>query len=125
MGQERNVRMLCDSGSKSTLLSESCVNLLGFKMKIVRFPAKGLAEAELRKVEIELMSIHDSSVRMPIKALALDKITAAHASQKINENDFSHLKNAELADPHFDVPDKIDIILESDYFFSTNNLFSK
>ncbi|XP_035232906.1 uncharacterized protein LOC118204716 [Stegodyphus dumicola] len=122
MGQKRNIRMLCDSGSESTLLSESCINLLGFKRKNARFPVKGLAESEVAVtkgcVEIELMSIHDASVRMPIKAFVLDKLTAALPSQKINEKDFSHLKNVKLADPYFHIPDKIDIILGSDYLFS-------
>ena len=43
--------------------------------------------------------------------------SAALPSQKINEKYFSHLKNVKLADPHFHILDKIDIILGSDYFF--------
>ena len=47
VGQKRNIRMLCHSGSESTLLSESCINLLGFKRKNTSFPAKGLAESDI------------------------------------------------------------------------------
>ena len=94
---------------------------MGFKWKNESFPVKGLAESEVAitkgSVENELMSIYDAWVRMPIEAFVLDKLTSALPSQKINEEDFLHLKNAKLADPHFHILDNIYIILGSDYFF--------
>ncbi|GFX21667.1 integrase catalytic domain-containing protein [Trichonephila clavipes] len=70
-------------------------------------------------VEIDLVSLHDPKVKLPVKAYVLEKLTAPLPTEKINEEEhFSHLKNACLADPKFFIPNNIDMILGSDYFFS-------
>ena len=52
-----------------------------------------------------------------LKAFTLERLTVPLPSQKIIEKHILHLKNAKLADPHFHIPDKIDIISGSDSFF--------
>ncbi|GFS32507.1 integrase catalytic domain-containing protein [Trichonephila inaurata madagascariensis] len=69
-------------------------------------------------VEIDLVSLHNPKVKLPVKAYVLEKLTAPLPTEKINEAHFSHLKNACLADPKFFIPSNIDMILGSDYFFS-------
>ncbi|GFY35637.1 integrase catalytic domain-containing protein [Trichonephila clavipes] len=69
-------------------------------------------------VEIDLVSVNDPKVKLPVKAYVLEKLTAPLPTEKINEAHFSHLKNACLADPKFFIPNNIDMILGSDYFFS-------
>ncbi|GFW61809.1 DUF1758 domain-containing protein [Trichonephila clavipes] len=69
-------------------------------------------------VEIDLVSLHDPKVKLPVKAYVLEKLTAPLPTEKINETHFSNLKNACLADPKFFISNNIDMILGSDYFFS-------
>ncbi|GFY37379.1 integrase catalytic domain-containing protein [Trichonephila inaurata madagascariensis] len=69
-------------------------------------------------VKIDLVSLHNPKVKLPVKAYVLEKLTAPLPAEKINEAHFSHLKNACLADPKFFIPNNIDMILGSDYFFS-------
>ncbi|GFQ86947.1 DUF1758 domain-containing protein [Trichonephila clavata] len=69
-------------------------------------------------VEMDLVSLHDPKVKLPVKAYVLEKLTAPLPTERINETHFSHLKNACLADPNFFIPNDIDMILGSDYFFS-------
>ena len=120
MGQKQNVRLMLDSGSNGTLISELSINYLGLKRKNASYPVNGLANSKITitegYAEIEIKSIYDSNI--PTKAFILDKLTTAFPVEKIYERYFSHLKNTRLADPHFQIQNKIDIILGSDYFFS-------
>ncbi|GFQ90375.1 uncharacterized protein TNCT_641861 [Trichonephila clavata] len=69
-------------------------------------------------VEIDLVSLHDPNIKLPAKAYVLEKLTAPWPTERINETHFSHLKNAGLVYPNFFIPNDIDMILGSDYFFS-------
>ncbi|GFW41822.1 DUF1758 domain-containing protein [Trichonephila clavipes] len=115
------VRVMTDSGSESTFISEKCLKLLGLKRKNARFQIKGLQDSKIAMtkgcVEIDLVSLHDPKVKLPVKACVLEK-TAPLPTEKINEAHFSHLKNSCLADPKLFIPTNIDMILGSDYFFS-------
>ncbi|GFV16474.1 integrase catalytic domain-containing protein [Trichonephila clavipes] len=90
--------------------------------KNARFQIKGLQDSKIAMtrgcVEIDLVSLHDPKVKLPVKAYVLEKLTAPLPTEKINETHFSHLKNACLADPKFFISNNIDMILGSDYFFS-------
>ncbi|GFW02285.1 integrase catalytic domain-containing protein [Trichonephila clavipes] len=122
LGENCQVRVIADSGSESTFISEKCLKLLGLKRKNARFQIKGLQDSKIAMtrgcVEIDLVSLHDPKVKLPVKAYVLEKLTAPLPTEKINETHFSHLKNACLADPKFFISNNIDMILGSDYFFS-------
>ncbi|GFW20807.1 integrase catalytic domain-containing protein [Trichonephila clavipes] len=113
---------MAESGSESTFISEKCLKLLGLKRKNARFQIKGLQDSKIAMtkgcVEIDLVSLHDPKVKLPVKAYVLEKLTALLPTEKVNEAHFSHLKNVCLADPKFFIPNNIDMILGSDYFFS-------
>ncbi|GFX25373.1 DUF1758 domain-containing protein [Trichonephila clavipes] len=122
LGENCQVRVMADSGSESTFISEKCLKLLGLKRKNARFQIKGLQDSKIAMtrgcVEIDLVSLLDPKVKLPVKAYVLEKLTAPLPTEKINETLFSHLKNACLADPKFFIPNNIDMILGSDHFFS-------
>ncbi|GFS94546.1 DUF1758 domain-containing protein [Trichonephila clavipes] len=122
LGENCQVRVMTDSGSESTFISEKCLKLLGIKRKNARFQIKGLQDSKIAMtkgcVEIDLVSLHNPKVKLPVKAYVLEKLTAPLPTEKINEAHFSYLKNACLADPKFFIPNNIDMILGSDYFFS-------
>ncbi|GFS85310.1 integrase catalytic domain-containing protein [Trichonephila clavipes] len=122
LGENCQVRVMADSGSESTFISEKCLKLLGLKRKNSRLQIKGLQDSKIAMtrgcVEIDLVSLHDPKVKLPVKAYVLEKLTAPLPTEKINVTHFSHLKNACLADPKFFIPNNIDMILGSGYFFS-------
>ncbi|GFS74770.1 integrase catalytic domain-containing protein [Trichonephila clavipes] len=122
-GENCQVRVMTDSGSESTFISEKCLKLLGLKRKKnARFQIKGLQDSKIAMtkgcVEIYLISLHDPKVKLPVKAYVLEKLTVPLPTEKINKAHFSHLNNACLADSKFFIPNDIDIIFGSDYFFS-------
>ncbi|GFW32220.1 hypothetical protein TNCV_2143021 [Trichonephila clavipes] len=43
-------------------------------------------------VKIDLVSLHDPKVKLPVKAYVLEKLTTPLPTEKINETHFSHLK---------------------------------
>ncbi|GFS92171.1 hypothetical protein TNCV_1113161 [Trichonephila clavipes] len=108
LGENCQVRVMTDSGSESTFISEKCLKLLGLKRKNARFQIKGLQDSKIAMtkgcVEIDLVSLHDPKVKLPVKAYVLEKLTAPLPTEKINKAHFSHLKNACLADPKFFYP---------------------
>ncbi|GBL78744.1 hypothetical protein AVEN_145722-1 [Araneus ventricosus] len=55
---------------------------------------------------------------MKISALILNILTASLPSQELKLEDFPHLANINLADPSFNLPGQIDLIIGADYFFS-------
>ncbi|GFQ85683.1 DUF1758 domain-containing protein [Trichonephila clavata] len=122
LGENCQVRVMTDSGSESTFISEKCLKLLGLKRKNARLQIRGLQDSNIAMtkgcVEMDLVSLHDPKVKLPVKAYVLEKLTAPLPMERINETHFSHLKNACLADPNFFIPNDIDMILGSDYFFS-------
>ncbi|GFQ97220.1 DUF1758 domain-containing protein [Trichonephila clavata] len=122
LGENCQVRVMTDSGSESTFISEKCLKLLGLKRKNARLQIRGLQDSNIAMtkgcVEMDLVSLHDPKVKLPAKAYVLEKLTAPLPMERINEKHFSHLKNACLADPNFCIPNDIDMILGSDYFFS-------
>jgi len=121
-GENKKIRILCDSGSMATLITASSANSLGLKRKNGRFPITGLGDSKIGLtkgfVELDIISQFDSNFKLSVKALVLDKLTAPLPSEKIKEEHCSHLKNICLADKNFNVPNKIDMILGADHFFS-------
>ncbi|GFV74015.1 uncharacterized protein TNCV_4939531 [Trichonephila clavipes] len=63
LGKNCQVRVMADSGSESTFISEKCLKLLGLKRKNARFQIKGLQDSKIAMtrgcVEIDLVSLHD------------------------------------------------------------------
>ncbi|GFX94756.1 hypothetical protein TNCV_1636181 [Trichonephila clavipes] len=91
LGENCQVRVMMDSRSESTFISEKCLKLLGLKRKNARIQNSKIAMTK-GCVEIDLVSLHDPKVKLPVKAYVLEKLTAPLPTEKINETHFSHFK---------------------------------
>ncbi|GFY41551.1 hypothetical protein TNIN_446571 [Trichonephila inaurata madagascariensis] len=73
LGENCQVRIMTDSGSESTFISEKCLKLLVFKRKNARFQIKGLQDSKIRMREIkgcvviDLIPLHDPKVKLLVK----------------------------------------------------------
>ncbi|GFW15730.1 hypothetical protein TNCV_3582281 [Trichonephila clavipes] len=100
-----NIKNILGRTVKFELLRTAEVNQHSFRKmfktarpekKNARFQIKGLQDSKIAMtrgcVEIDLVSLHDPKVKLPVKAYVLEKLTAPLPTEKINETHFSHLK---------------------------------
>ena len=116
-GRLQKARALLDSGSHMSFVTSRLSQLL--KVKKIREPTRltGISQTEVPdcnfKAEISLIS--DGHPSIPLKAVILDKITGDlpgfHLSGVRNK---PFLQGLPLADPNFDHPSRIDMLLGSD-----------
>ena len=108
---------MLDSCSQATLISESCVQRLGIERfydnTIILGVGQTAAGSSRGKVRITLYSCV-SSDRIQIEAVIMSKVTSDIPSHFCKTN-FAHFSDLELADPDYNEPGPIDILLGADY----------
>ncbi|XP_045776149.1 uncharacterized protein LOC123874713 [Maniola jurtina] len=120
-GTEFVVRCLVDQGSMASLISESTVQALGLKKIPNKTYISGIGSrdkslASMSMVEIKLKSIHDPQYTLVVKAHVLNKLTSFLPSRKANVQLWPELNRLKLADPKFDIPNKIDLLLGAEVY---------
>lgn len=114
------LRALIDQGSQASFVTESAVQLLGLK----KLPTKEVisgegggdegALASRYAVSVKIQPRHNPSFNIQVRAHVLGTITSLLPSEKISHRDWPELANIILADPNFDTPNKIDVLLGAD-----------
>ncbi|XP_053954492.1 uncharacterized protein LOC128860779 [Anastrepha ludens] len=114
----QNARLLFDSGSHATFITEACVQRLGLARKSSSIFVTGIGASQGGRCRGEttlFLSSRHSSECYPINALILQKITGDLPSQSLSVPEWSHIKGLFLADPHFMEPGRVDILVGMDY----------
>lgn len=114
------IRALIDSASQVSTITGSCVERLGFRISKWTVPLTGLSGVQVPNVtgavECTVFPRHSVDHSVSIKAWVLPKITGdmplTPLPPKFKDN-FTHLA---LADPSFDIPGPIDLLLGADVF---------
>ncbi|XP_055922135.1 uncharacterized protein LOC129953210 [Eupeodes corollae] len=121
-GQPLLLRALLDQGSESSFITESAAQLLNLKKEKNRVKVIGVGESNVStsnwKVTLTILSNVNTDFTLQLNALVLPKLSAILPTHKIPMSNWNHLKNIELADPKFNKPSKIDILLGSDAYSS-------
>ncbi|XP_062703957.1 uncharacterized protein LOC134286361 [Aedes albopictus] len=121
-GQLHDVRGLIDSGSQVSLITEACVKRLGLRRSNATLEVTGVnAEVVGRtagKVMLVLSSRFEDEIKLTTQAYVLGKLTATLPCQRFSESNVPYLQGLQLADPQFNKPGAIDIILGADVFLS-------
>jgi len=120
-GQIRTLRVLLDDGSQGSFITELCAKSLGLKPKTTDVIIKGISSAPLYsakgQVTIQLSSLVNNSTVI-VEALIVPKVTGVLPSSPCNPQAWSHITGLQLADPTFNKPGKIEMLLGSDVLFS-------
>ena len=119
-GQFLEVRCMLDSGSQSTVIREDCAQRLGLKQENALVTVLGVGETPQctakGAVQAILKSRTDPDFEMTVYALVLPSVTGKQPTVPVKNTDWSHLHQLQLADPAYNMPARVDIILGGDIF---------
>ncbi|XP_050666789.1 uncharacterized protein LOC126966680 [Leptidea sinapis] len=109
------LRTLIDQGSQASFLSELAAQLLKLKRRQVRGTITGVGSTQTQVssiVHIQIFSTFDSNFCMPTEAYVMSKqITTRLPSKSLIKNNWPHILGLQLADPTYDKPGPIDLLL--------------
>ena len=119
-GNTQQFRAFLDQGSQASFVTERAVQLLRIKKTPTNIPITGVgfSKAAIARstVTLTLSSIYEKEFTFNVNALTLPKITNVLPSQQITFTKWEHLSNLQLADPTYNEPSEIDILLGADIY---------
>lgn len=117
------IRSLIDQGSQASFVTESAVQLMGLKKISTNGSVSGIGGDQHQSmisidsmVFIKVKSRVDPSYTVTVKAYVLKKLTSLLPEKKVVANVFASISSLELADPSFDIPNKIDLLLGAEIY---------
>lgn len=119
-GNYKKIRILLDSGSQATFISEKCVNRLGLSRFNFPLSVSGLGQMQTFTtsggVTCTLRPIGQQSQKIMMDAIILPTLCAEMPSTYIPKQSWPHITNLKLADPQFNTPSSVDLLLGADIF---------
>ncbi|CAK1584061.1 unnamed protein product [Parnassius mnemosyne] len=116
-GSFMTLRSLLDQGSQASFITESAVQLLGLKKETSKSVIFGVGSECNSKhvVHIKLQSIHDPTFNIKVSAHVLTKLTTFLPERQVDIQLY-YMPKMRLADPNFNVPNKIDLLLGAEVY---------
>ena len=109
---------LLDSGSQSNLITENLVTRPGLPVKKQKVRIHGLgAKDELQyRGTTDFLITPERAAAIPVRAFVMSKLTNILPSCKVSTSSFKHLPNVKLADPTFNTPSGIDMLIGAELY---------
>jgi hypothetical protein len=110
----REYHTLLDSGSQSTFISEHAMRELGFVREPDDTWVSGFGEGKSQKVSGKVsltLQTKGGKGTIAVEALILQKVTGMLPSTEIDISKFAKIKEIDLADNSFHLPQKVDLLL--------------
>ncbi|XP_058987780.1 uncharacterized protein LOC131806914 isoform X1 [Musca domestica] len=118
-GEFVTVKALIDQGSQITSISEDAAQLLQLPRKKTEVRLQGLGETLVgvakSKVALELRPRFLSNIMIKAEALVLPALASAHPDRRF-QYDVDKWRNVNLADPNFNSPERIDLVIGADLY---------
>ncbi|XP_046141252.1 uncharacterized protein LOC123987702 [Osmia bicornis bicornis] len=119
-GTRTRVRALLDQGAEASFISEAIVQLLALPKQHVQIPLTGLGSSAAGtarfSVKFAVQSLVSSEFKIEAEALVLPRLTSQLPTRRLIEIDLEQFGELPLADPHFNIPDSVDLILGADMY---------
>ncbi|XP_018301273.1 uncharacterized protein, partial [Mycetomoellerius zeteki] len=118
-GKSHTCRALLDNGSQLNFITETLANKLQLKQQHLNIAISGVAQGGInarRSVNILLQSKHNS-YRERMDCVILHKITQNLSQEFVDISQLKIPSNISLADPHFNIPDNIDLLIGAEVFW--------
>jgi len=119
-GSPQTVRALIDGGSQISAISADCCQRLGLRAAKWTLPVTGLSElpvpSVLGIVDLHIQPRDSSQSSMPVRAWVLSSITSEMPTSKLPSTVREKCGDLSLADPLFDIPAPVEILLGADIY---------
>ncbi|XP_052759203.1 uncharacterized protein LOC128202543 [Galleria mellonella] len=120
-GQYQVVRALIDQGSQASFITEDTLQELGLKRSSVKGIISGLSENNSSVtsqgiVLLKILSMFDPTFKINVTTHVLKQITSRLPAKQIAEINWIKSANITLADPQYDSPNKIDLLLGAEVY---------
>lgn len=119
-GQSHVFRALIDQGSEASFVTARVVELLGLKRTEISGVVSGVGEGNhvslKHLVDLHIKSRYDHNFSLTVNAYVLRSLTRRLPAREVRGYIWPQLKDIQLADPTFNVPGRIDILLGADVF---------
>lgn len=116
----QKVRVILDSGSQTSYITEKCANRLGLSRFSCSLSIQGLGNmtnmTSKSGVTCKIKPVGKISPIFTIDAVVLPKLCANMPVSKLNHTHWVHLNNIQLADDSFHKPAPVDMLLGADIF---------
>lgn len=118
-GNFQIVRVLLDSASQASFITEKCCKRLGLQRMRMNLDVFGLGSSLLNTKHMVTFIVQPRGkldLQLTVDAVVLPKICTNLPNKILDVSKFSHLLNLNLADPNFHIPNKIELLLGADLF---------
>jgi hypothetical protein len=114
-GCYQKARALLDSASECSYMTENCRNRIGVVRQKCHLAVGGIAGVKVPTIkflaQLIIRPVRHSEPQLSIEAYIVPKITGFTPSKYILDVEWAHLKGLELADPNFNTPLPVDVLL--------------
>lgn len=120
-GQTHLLRALCDQGSQLDMITTAAHQLIGVSKTRNQLTVSGVGGKEAKSVgqaHVTFKSRFESSKQFHMTAMVLPNITNRLPATHLIATDWKHLDGLPLADPKFNIPDDIDVVLGAETYAS-------
>lgn len=118
--QTFTVKALLDGASQTSFITDKVAKQLGYKTYSKNLNISGIGNSNTLSTQIINVTIHstfDQNVEFKVECAILNKITCKLPQIRINENKFNIPSYVKLADPIFNTPSDIDMLLGADVYY--------
>lgn len=119
-GEKYPAKTLIDLGSDNTVIVGKLATKLGLTKVPDHSKIRGLGDTEVStrnsSVKFRISSHVDSTFSTEISATVMEKVTGNLPMVPIHREDWTHLRGLKLADPHYDCPSPVEILLGADTY---------
>ncbi|XP_018361212.1 PREDICTED: uncharacterized protein LOC108759963 [Trachymyrmex cornetzi] len=107
------------NGSQSCFITKDCCKELGLDSRDTNIPVCGIGKQSIQTRSIATIVIHSrtTSYRRELDCLVMNNITQDIPTNGISKNELQVPKGIVLADPQFNQPSRIDLLLGAEVFF--------
>lgn len=118
-GDMHEFRALLDSCSESSFISEYAVQVLKLQKEPADFDMCGIGESSCGRATSSVTAIIKSRLNdftMPVEALVIRNVSRIRGLPRHENREWSHLAGLALADPDYQHPDRVDLLIGSEKY---------
>ena len=114
-------RAMLDNCSSKHFITSAFCNKLKIPKQRTYVPISGLGQTAVAtatsKVKLTIKSRFNRKIKYQIEALVVPRISGNQPAEEININGLQQLNSLDLADPEFNIPAPIDILIGAELYF--------